>query len=134
MVHNAVGGDTGSGLGSWMMERLSVNYGKETKLSYPDWACPQIAMADFQPYTMVLRVHTLLEHIDVTIAYDCEALYGICRRNLDIASAAKLQLEPPDKNVLPGRCTAGGIAAVPGGAGGRGGHLRPGVPYGQRSG
>lgn len=32
----------------------------------------------------VLCVHSLLEHIDVTIMYDNEALYDICRRNLDI--------------------------------------------------
>ena len=33
---------------------------------------------------MVLCVHSLLEHTDVTIMYDNEALYDICRRNLDI--------------------------------------------------
>lgn len=32
----------------------------------------------------VLCVHSLLEHTDVTIMYDNEALYDICRRNLDI--------------------------------------------------
>ena len=31
----------------------------------------------------VLCVHSLLEHTDVTM-YDNEALYDICRRNLDI--------------------------------------------------
>ena len=34
--------------------------------------------------TKVLCVHSLLEHTDVTIMYDNEALYDICRRNLDI--------------------------------------------------
>ncbi|CAE8643185.1 unnamed protein product [Polarella glacialis] len=32
----------------------------------------------------VLCVHSLLEHTDVTIMYDNEALYDICRRSLDI--------------------------------------------------
>ena len=32
----------------------------------------------------MLCVHSLLEHTDVTIMYDNEALYDICRRNLDI--------------------------------------------------
>ena len=32
----------------------------------------------------VLCVHSLLEHTDVTIMYDNEVLYDICRRNLDI--------------------------------------------------
>ena len=32
----------------------------------------------------VVCVRSLLEHTDVTIMYDNEALYDICRRNLDI--------------------------------------------------
>eukprot|EP00959_Pyramimonas_sp_CCMP1952_P246599 5153816-Pyramimonas_sp.AAC.1 len=84
MIYNAVGGGTGSGLGCLMLERLSVDYGKKTKVSYTVWACPQIATAVVEPYNTVLCVHSLLEHTDVTIMYDNEALYDICRRNLDI--------------------------------------------------
>ena len=47
-------------------------------------ACPQVATAVVEPYNTVLCVHSLLEHTDVTIMYDNEALYDICRRNLDI--------------------------------------------------
>ena len=40
---------------------------------------------DFSPQSQkFLCVHSLLEHTDVTIMYDNEALYDICRRNLDI--------------------------------------------------
>ena len=84
LVYNAVGGGTGSGLGCLMLERLSVDYGKKSKLSFTVWACPQVATAVVEPYNTVLCVHSLLEHTDVTIMYDNEALYDICRRNLDI--------------------------------------------------
>ncbi|CAK0812994.1 unnamed protein product [Prorocentrum cordatum] len=84
MIYNAVGGGTGSGLGCLMLERLSVDYGKKTKVSFTVWACPQVATAVVEPYNTVLCVHSLLEHTDVTIMYDNEALYDICRRNLDI--------------------------------------------------
>merc|ERR1712233_140380 len=84
MIFNAVGGGTGSGLGCPMLERLSVDYGKKSKLSFTVWACPQVATAVVEPYNTVLCVHSLLEHTDVTIMYDNEALYDICRRNLDI--------------------------------------------------
>jgi len=84
MVYNAVGGGTGSGLACLMLERLSVDYGKKSKLSFTIWACPQVATAVVEPYNTVLCVHSLLEHTDVTIMYDNEALYDICRRNLDI--------------------------------------------------
>merc|ERR1711939_668867 len=84
MVYNACGGGTGSGLGCLMLERLSVDYGKKSKLSFTVWACPQVATAVVEPYNTVLCAHSLLEHTDVTIMYDNEALYDICRRNLDI--------------------------------------------------
>merc|ERR1711915_840032 len=84
MIFHACGGGTGSGLGCLMLERLSVDYGKKSKLSFTVWACPQVATAVVEPYNTVLCVHSLLEHTDVTIMYDNEALYDICRRNLDI--------------------------------------------------
>ena len=37
-----------------------------------------------EPYNTVLCVHSLLEHTDVTMQVDNEALYDNCRRNLDI--------------------------------------------------
>jgi tubulin alpha len=84
MVFNACGGGTGSGLGCLMLERLSVDYGKKSKLSFTVWSCPQVATAVVEPYNTVLCVHSLLEHTDVTVMLDNEALYDICRRNLDI--------------------------------------------------
>merc|ERR1719261_667397 len=67
-----------------MLERLSVDYGKKSKLSFTIWSCPQVATAVVEPYNTVLCVHSLLEHTDVTNQVDNEALYDICRRNLDI--------------------------------------------------
>ena len=84
MIYHAVGGGTGSGLGCLMLERLSVDYGKKSKISFTVWCCPQVATAVVEPYNTVLCVHSLLEHTDVTNQVDNEALYDICRRNLDI--------------------------------------------------
>eukprot|EP00439_Symbiodinium_sp_Y106_P005878 s10743_g1.t1 len=80
----ACGGGTGSGLGCLMLERLSVDYGKKSKISFTVWCCPQVATAVVEPYNTVLCVHSLLEHTDVTIMYDNEALYDICRRILGV--------------------------------------------------
>jgi len=84
MIFNACGGGTGSGLGCLLLERLSVDYGKKSKISFTVWSCPQISSACVEPYNTVLCVHSLLEHTDVTNQVDNEALYDICRRNLDI--------------------------------------------------
>merc|ERR1711939_276799 len=83
-IYHAVGGGTGSGLGCLLLERLSVDYGKKSKISFTVWSCPQISSACVEPYNTVLCVHSLLEHTDVTNQVDNEALYDICRRNLDI--------------------------------------------------
>ena len=45
MVFNACGGGTGSGLGCLLLERLSVDYGKKSKISFTVWSCPQISSA-----------------------------------------------------------------------------------------
>merc|ERR1712216_1094156 len=37
MVFNACGGGTGSGLGCLLLERLSVDYGKKSKISFTVW-------------------------------------------------------------------------------------------------
>jgi len=170
LVFNAVGGGTGSGLGSLLLERLSVDYGKKSKLGftvYPSpqactlrhwpliivisqraclnnmnatrytlkvWRWPavrlalacsptltwaqstgrraaahmqhrragriaaaagpgrllsgrgrrQVSTAVVEPYNSVLSTHSLLEHTDVAVMLDNEAVYDICRRSLDI--------------------------------------------------
>ena len=84
LVFNAVGGGTGSGLGSLLLERLSVDYGKKSKLGFTIYPSPQVSNAVVEPYNSVLSTHSLLEHTDVAIMLDNEAIYDICRRSLDI--------------------------------------------------
>eukprot|EP00435_Cladocopium_sp_Y103_P071013 s402_g36.t1 len=55
-VYNACGGGTGSGLGCLMLERLSVDYGKKSKISFTVWCCPQVATAVVEPYNTVLSL------------------------------------------------------------------------------
>ncbi|KAH8053240.1 hypothetical protein JL720_14719 [Aureococcus anophagefferens] len=84
LAFHATGGGTGSGLGSLILERLSVDYGRKSKLSFCISPAPQISNAVVEPYNSVLSTHALLEHTDVTFCLDNEALYDVCRRNLDI--------------------------------------------------
>ncbi|RHY92218.1 hypothetical protein DYB35_006314 [Aphanomyces astaci] len=84
MVFNAVGGGTGSGLGSLLLERLSVDYGRKSKLGFTIYPSPQVSTAVVEPYNSVLATHGLLEHTDVAIMLDNEAIYDICKRSLDI--------------------------------------------------
>jgi len=83
-VFHSLGGGTGSGFGSLLLERLSVDYGKKSKLEFVIYPCPQVATAVVEPYNTVLAAHSMLEHSDVAFMVDNEAMYDICRRNLDI--------------------------------------------------
>ncbi|CAM9287928.1 unnamed protein product [Lampetra planeri] len=64
LVFHSFGGGTGSGFTSLLMERLSVDYGKKSKLEFSIYPAPQ--------------------HSDCAFMVDNEAIYDICRRNLDI--------------------------------------------------
>ena len=43
-----------------------------------------MSTAVVEPYNSVLSTHSLLEHTDVAVMLDNEAVYDICRRSLDI--------------------------------------------------
>ena len=49
LVFNAVGGGTGSGLGSLLLERLSVDYGKKSKLGFTVYPSPQASLLTDSP-------------------------------------------------------------------------------------
>merc|ERR1712048_224690 len=84
ILFHAVGGGTGSGLGAPLLERLSTDYSKKSKLGFTVYPSPQVSTAIVEPYNSVLSTHALLEHTDVAVMLDNEAVYDICRRSLDI--------------------------------------------------
>lgn len=45
LVFHSTGGGTGSGFGSLLLERLSVDYGRKTKLSFAIAPSPKISTA-----------------------------------------------------------------------------------------
>ena len=74
------------------MERLSVDYGKKSKLEFAIYPAPQISSAVVEPYNSILTTHTTLEHSDCAFMVDNEAIYDICRRNLDIERPTYINL------------------------------------------
>ena len=84
LIFHSFGGGTGSGFTSLLMERLSVDYGKKSKLEFSVYPAPQVSTAVVEPYNSILTTHTTLEHSDCAFMVDNEAIYDICRRNLDI--------------------------------------------------
>jgi tubulin alpha len=84
MIFHSVGGGTGSGFGSLLLERLSSDYAKKSKLDFCIYPSPQVSTSVVEPYNSVLSTHSLLEHTDVAFMLDNEAIYDICKRNLNL--------------------------------------------------
>jgi tubulin alpha len=90
------------------MERLSLDYGKKSKLEFAVYPAPQVSTAVVEPYNSILTTHCTLEHTDCAFMVDngwlnyfcfslrqfffLEAIYDICRRSLNIERPSYLNL------------------------------------------
>uniref|UniRef100_A0A914R7U9 Tubulin alpha chain n=1 Tax=Parascaris equorum TaxID=6256 RepID=A0A914R7U9_PAREQ len=102
LIFHSFGGGTGSGFSALLMERLSVDYGKKSKLEFSIYPAPRISTAVVEPYNSILTTHTTLEHSDCSFMVDNEAIYEICRRNLGINSRCGLNgLMHPTSPLVP---------------------------------
>merc|ERR1712025_68476 len=84
IVTHAVGGGTGSGMGMLILERLAVDYRKKSKIGFELYPSPNISTCIVEPYNGLLSTHWLLDHTDVSLVLDNEALYQICTGELKL--------------------------------------------------
>nr|CDS27713.1 tubulin alpha 4A chain [Hymenolepis microstoma] len=88
LLFHSFGGGTGSGFTSLLMERLSIEYGKKSKLEFSIYPAPQISTAIVEPYNSILTTHTTLEHSDCSFMVDNEAIYEICSQIVSSITAS----------------------------------------------
>jgi len=84
IINHAVGGGTGSGLGALILERIAVDYRKKSKIGFEIYPAPNISTCIVEPYNAMLSTHWLLDHTEVSIVLDNEAIYAICQKQLNI--------------------------------------------------
>ncbi|XP_019640025.1 PREDICTED: tubulin alpha-4A chain-like [Branchiostoma belcheri] len=84
LIQHSFGGGTGSGFTALLMQRLSAEYGKKSKLQFSIYPFPLMSSAVVEPYNAVLCTHATMEHSGCTFLLDNEALYDICCRGLDV--------------------------------------------------
>ncbi|KAL3309930.1 hypothetical protein Ciccas_011514 [Cichlidogyrus casuarinus] len=60
LVFHSFGGGTGSGFTSLLMERLSCDYGKKSKLEFLAYPAPEVSTAMVEPYNSILTTHATL--------------------------------------------------------------------------
>ena len=66
LIFHSFGGGTGSGFTSLLMERLSVDYGKKSKLEFAIYPAPQVSPRDMLQKMLTLQ-WTLEDHRDLEL-------------------------------------------------------------------
>merc|ERR1712193_47965 len=92
IVSHGVGGGTGSGLGALILERIAVDYRKKSKIGFEVYPAPNLSTCIVEPYNAMLSTHWLLDHTEVSLMLDNEALYTICQKSLDIDRPSYMDL------------------------------------------
>ncbi len=82
LIFHSFGGGSGSGFTSLLMEHLSVQYGKKTKLEFAVYPSRTVSTAMVEPYNTILTTHTSMEHSDCAFMVDNEAIYDLCMKKL----------------------------------------------------
>ena len=83
-VFHSFGGGTGSGFTSLLLENLNMNFPKKTKACFSVYPSEKISTAVVEPYNCILNVKGSMDHCEIAFCIDNEAVYDVCRRNLDI--------------------------------------------------
>lgn len=91
-LFQSVGGGTGGGFGSLLLEKLDAEYHKITKFDFTIMPSPNLSNSAVEPYNALLSTHFNMEHSHISFLFDNEALFNICKKNLGIERPSYLNL------------------------------------------
>lgn len=86
-IMNSLGGGTGSGLGSLLVEKLAEEYPDRLNFTFsilPGSTNGGNSDCVTEPYNSVLAINSLLEHTSAVFPVENSALYRICNKNLKL--------------------------------------------------
>ena len=63
---------------------MAVDYRKKSKLGFEIYPSPNLSTAVVEPYNALLTTHWLLDHTEVSLLLDYEAIYDLVIKQLDI--------------------------------------------------
>ena len=84
IITNGVGGRTGSGCASLLLENLCIKYDKKLRITFPIYPSQKLSNNNNEQYNCMFSTHELLEFSDIVIVIDNEALYDISKNRLKI--------------------------------------------------
>ncbi|MHA1583641.1 MAG: tubulin beta chain [Promethearchaeota archaeon] len=84
MTH-AIGGGTGGGLASLIMEHIKEEFPKKILWTFSILPSPLLSDAVVEPYNAILSLDKLIQYADETVVIDNHALFQIVHKNMGIA-------------------------------------------------
>ncbi|CAG7836872.1 unnamed protein product [Allacma fusca] len=81
-ILHSIGGGTGSGLGSLLLDRLRDEYSGRIISTWSIMPSPKISDEVLEPYNAILANKHMIDKADFNICVDNEALYDICNYKL----------------------------------------------------
>jgi tubulin gamma len=88
MLAHSIAGGTGSGLGSFLLERLNDRYPKKLIQTYSVFPNAQEGDVVVQPYNSILTMKRLINHADAVVVLDNSALARIAADRLHVQNAS----------------------------------------------
>jgi tubulin beta len=85
-ICNSLGGGTGSGMGSMLVEKLHEEYPERVVENFAVMPSPKVSESSCEPYNAVLSLNRLLDHSGICCLMDNEALYDICSRQMKLST------------------------------------------------
>ena len=82
LITHSIGGGSGSGLGSLIIERLRKAYPKKKIFTFSVCPSPLISDAAVEPYNAILTLQKIRENADCAVILDNQALFRIAKQRL----------------------------------------------------
>lgn len=79
---HSIGGGTGSGMGTLMVQKVFDQYPSSMRISFTVYPSKSVSDTVVEPYNAVLAINQLLENTDFTHLYDNESLYDTATKVL----------------------------------------------------
>lgn len=92
ILTHSIGGGTGAGFGSLIVEKLRENYPKTPIMTFSIFPSPKISETVVEPYNALFAIQKLKENVDAAVVLDNEALYEIARNKLEATSPTLVDL------------------------------------------
>lgn len=83
MLTHSIGGGSGSGLGSLIIERLRQAYPKKRIFTFSVTPSPLISDSAVEPYNAIMTLQRIMDHADGAVLLDNEALFRIAKAKLN---------------------------------------------------